>query len=159
MAYYKYGRVQYAFPVESISRKLTLRRNTASDKISVATEDGKVKLDKEVSRYIGTGVRSKKVNGIGIVKENYVFVRFNKRSTSLSQEEQASQTYFGNASKLSTKWRKDLTTITTIMQVYNNGYSRKGVESLGKTLRQFVFNVALEVLMDGGTIDSAWPNA
>lgn len=154
MAQPKYGRIAFAFPVESVSRKMTLRKNTAS---SHARVGGGVSIAKEIARYMGAGVRTKNVNDVGIVKNNYFFVRFNARTTQVTADEQNVRTWFGQASKLAARWRKDLTSLADQLNSYKNHLPRKGVISYGMTAQQFRFNVAYEVIMDGGTVESAWP--
>ena len=157
MAEPKYGRIAFAFPVESVSRKLTLRRNTASSTMKVGEGAGRTTIEKEISRYMGSGVRTIRRNDIGVVKKNYFFVRFNARTTPITPDEQQVRTLFSKASKLAARWQQDLASLADQQNAYNNHLPRKGVTSYGMSVRQFRFNVACRVLEDGGTVDSAWP--
>lgn len=154
MAEPKYGKIAFAFPVESISRKMTLRKNTASSQFKVATG---VSVEKEVARYMGAGVRTNVLNDVGVVKKNYFFVRFNKRSSAVTADEQVHRQLFGNASKLAARWKNDLTSLADQQNAYQNHLPRKGVTSYGMSGYKFRFLVAMAVLEDGGTVDSAWP--
>lgn len=154
MAHPKYGRIAFAFPVESVSRKMTLRKNTAS---STARVGGVTSITKEIARYMGAGVRTKSVNDLGVVKSNYLFVRFNKRTTPVTADEQNVRQWFGKASKLAARWRQDLTSLADQLNAYKNHLPRKGVTSYGMTAQQFRFKVAYEVIVDGGTVESPWP--
>lgn len=147
-------KITFAFPVESVSRKMTLRKNTASTTQKVAQG---VAIPKEVARYMGAGVRSNVLNDVGVVKKNYFFVRFNQRSTPVTADEQAQRSYFGNASKMAARWKQDLTSIADQLNAFKNHLPRKGVTSYGMSYYKFRFRVAMAVLDDGGTVDSPWP--
>lgn len=151
--------IQFSYPVESINRKMTLRRNTASDKTTISVNGASVSIDKPVSRYMGSGERKVYRNGLGYVHTNYLFVRFNERGTTVTADELALRMTFGNASKLATRWKKDLSTVSTSLQVYQAKGSRKGVSSVGQSYNGWMFKVAYAVIEDGGTVESEFPQA
>lgn len=153
-------KITFAFPVESVSRKMTLRKNTASSQMRVSTGgNSSVSISKEIARYMGAGVRTQSRNDVGVVKKNYFFVRFNARTTPVTTDEQAARTLFANASRLAARWKQDLTSIADQLNAYKNHLPRKGVTSYGMTPYEFRFKVAYAVIEDGGTVDSAWPTA
>ena len=151
--------IQFSYPVESINRKMTLRRNTASDQTMVYANGQSVGVEKPVSRYMGSGERKIYRNGLGYVSTNYLFVRFNKRGTAVSADEIAARGTFGNASKLATRWKKDMATVSTSLDVYNAKGSRKGCSSIGQSYAGWMFQVAYAVIADGGTTASEFPAA
>lgn len=154
MAEPKYGKIAFAFPIESVSRKLTLRKNTASTMLNVG---GGHTITKEIARYMGAGVRTNWLNDVGAVKKNFFFVRLNARTSAVTADELAMRTLFGNASKLSARWQQDLASIADQKNAFDNHLPRKGVTSYGMSARQFRFKVAIAVLEDGGTTESPWP--
>lgn len=149
-------KITFAFPVESVSRKMTLRKNTASSLLNVGNG---LHVEKEIARYMGAGVRTTPVNDVGVVKKNYFFVRFNKRTSAVTADEQYQRALFGNASKLAARWKQDLASIADQLNAFKNHLPRKGVTSYGMSYYKFRFHVAMAVLEDGGTVDSAWPTA
>lgn len=148
------NKIQFAFPVESVSRKMTLRKNTASSTVRVAAD---VSVEKPVARYMGAGVTKRYHNDIGYIEKNYMFVRFNKRGTAPTADEIAVRNYFSQASKLCAAWRNDVSSLADQKAAFDNHLSRKGVVSYGMTAYQFRFKVAYAVIMDGGTPSSPWP--
>lgn len=151
--------IQFSYPVESINRKMTLRRNTASNGTTVYNNGTTVRVEKPISRYMGSGERKIYRNGLGYISTNYLFVRFNKRGSDVKANEVVLRTDFGNASKLSARWKKDMATAATALQVFQNKGSRKGVSSVGLSYAGWMFQVAYAVIQDGGTTSSEFPAA
>lgn len=144
--------IKFQFPVESINRKLTLRKNTASPTMKVSTESGtRVALEKPISRYFGSGTRKRNVKGVGTMYTNYVFIRFNARSTAVSSDETLARNRFGFCVTRAQKLRKDLSQIAAIVADYNGGATVEGVSPYGKTLYQYVLNVCI-VQYDNGEV-------
>lgn len=157
MAEPKYGRITFAFPIESVSRKLTLRKNTASSQMRVSTGTASVSISKQIARYMGAGVRTNVLNDVGNVKKNYFFVRMNARTSAVTADEIAQRTLFGSACKMVARWKQDLSAVADVLNSFKNHLPRKGVTSYGMSLRKFMFNVAIAVLDDGGNVSSPWP--
>lgn len=158
-------KIQFTFPVESVHRKLTLRANTASDTTSVSTDAGKVTLLKPVARYFGAGVRTIKPKGIEPIKTNYVFIRFNKRSTPVSSDETLARMRFGFCVTRAQKLRKSLSLIAYITKDYNDGAVVENVSPYGKTFYSYVLNVCI-AQYDSGEVDNTsaagynqWPGS
>lgn len=158
-------KIQFTFPVESIHRKLTLRANTASDTTRVSTETGKLDIEKPVARYFGAGVRTIKPKGIEPIKTNYVFIRFNKRSTPASSDELIARQRFGFCVTRAQKLRKNLSLIVYITKDYNNGAVVENVSPYGKTFYHYVLGVCF-AQFDSGEVDNTsaagynqWPGS
>ena len=158
--------IKFQFPVESINRKLTLKKNTASSTMKVSTSSGsRVSLSKPVSRYFGSGTRKSSVKGVGNVYTNYLFVRFNPRSTPVSSDETLARSRFGFCVTRTQKLRKQLSQIATIVSNYNGGAIVEGVTPYGKTLYQYILNVCFHQF-DSGEVDQTsaagylvWPGS
>lgn len=145
--------IKYAYFVESVSRKFTLRKNKCSQNNSYGN------FTAEPARFMGGAVRHNTRFGYGAEQKNYMFLRFNPRTTPVTGDERTLRNYFALASKLANKWRKDLTTIGTIMQAWedpSNG-SAQGVHKSGYTFRGWLFAVGYAVAANGGSEASAWP--
>lgn len=145
--------IKYAYFVENVSRKFTLRKNKCSQKNTYG------KFTAEPTRYMGGAVRNNSRFGYGAEQKNYMFLRFNPRSTAVTQEENLLRTQFGTASKLARAWKKDLSIVVTLMNAWSdptNG-SAKGVHKLGYTFPGWIFAVAYAVVQDGGSATSQWP--
>lgn len=156
----KKSNVQYSYPLEKVSRKLTLRKNTASDKLRLAIKgEDPITLEKDIARYMGTMKRTYLIKGVGAVERDYLFIRFNKRSTALSAEERAAQTLFGNCAKLRAHWKYSVEDAVKASQAWQDNRTIQGVSPYGKTFTQWTFLVAAAVLDAGGTITSPFPNA
>lgn len=134
--------IKFQFPVESINRKFTLKRNTASSTMKVTTESGtRVFVEKPISRYFGSGTRKRVLKGVGPVYSNYLFVRFNQRSTAVSSDETLARKRFGFCATRAQKLRKELSQIPTINANYNDGVTVKNVSPYGMTIYQYILNV------------------
>lgn len=142
-------RIEYAYPIESMSRKMTLRRNTASDLTIVKSGEYPVMIKKEVARYFGGGVRETFIKGLGAVKKNYVFIRFNKRNSEPSTDELAARTAFGTAAQVVNAWRKNIAQFSKIKTAWDANATVKGYNPIGHTLHQWLFLIALALIGAG----------
>lgn len=142
-------RIEYAYPIESMSRKMTLRRNTASDETTVKSGELPVIIKKEVSRYFGGGVRESFIKGLGTVKKNYVFIRFNKRNSEPSADELSARATFGNAAQVVQGWRKNLAQATKIKDAWDNNATVHDLNPVGHTLYQWLFLIAYAMIEAG----------
>lgn len=145
--------IKYAYFVENVSRKFTLRKNKCSQNNTFG------EFTAEPTRYMGGAVRNNKRFGYGLEQKNYMFLRFNPRSTAVSGEERVLRNTFSTASKLANAWKKDLSIVATLITAWNdssNG-SAKGVHKLGYTFAGWLFAVAYAVVQDGGSATSPWP--
>lgn len=159
----KRATIQFVFPVESVNRKMTLRKNTASSQVRYGEGASRVSLQKQVSRYMGAGTRSITRKGVGTEFSNYFFCRFNKRSTAVTSDEILMRNRFGFIATWVQATRKNLSIITQVIASYNNQTTIQGINPVGKTLYQFIFLVR-STQYDGGvttTTDPAynqWPS-
>lgn len=146
--------IKYAYFVEEVSRKFTLRKNKCSQSNTYGT------FTADPARYMGGAVRKNPRFGYGLEKKNYMFLRFNPRSTAVTSDERAMQTTFATAAALRKTWLKSLQTVAEIKgdwDAIDNG-SCSGVHKLGYTFRGWVFAVAYKVVEGGGTASSQWPD-
>lgn len=145
--------IKYAYFVDNVSRKFTLRKNKCSQSNTFG------QFTAEPTRYMGGAVRNNSRFGYGMEQKNYMFLRFNPRSTAVSSDERLLQTQFGTAAKLRNAWKKDLSIVATIANAWadpTNG-SAKGIHKLGYTFYGWLFAVAYAVVSDGGSESSPWP--
>lgn len=145
--------IKYAYFVESVSRKFTLRKNTCSMPKQVGT------YTTEPARYMGGSVRNAVRFGVGLVQKNVMFLRFNPRSTAVSADETAARQAFSSASKAAAAWAKDLSQIariTTAWKDASNGTAH-GVAKAGYTFRGWLFAVAFSYAIEGDTIPAQFP--
>lgn len=145
--------IKYAYFVDNVSRKFTLRKNTCSPSKTVGP------YDTEPMRYMGGAVRQDARFGIGLVQKNFMFLRFNPRSSAVSSDETLARLAFGTASKLAKAWKANLTTmqaITTAWKADDNG-TASGVAKKGYTFFGWIFAVAYQVVQGGGSASSEWP--
>lgn len=145
--------IKYAYFVENVSRKFTLRKNKCSQKNTYG------KYTAEPTRYMGGAVRNNPRFGYGLEQKNYMFLRFNPRSTPVTSDEHQLRTQFATAAKLRNAWKKDLSIVATLVQAWSdpsNG-SAKGIHKLGYTFSGWLFAVAYAVVGDGGSASSPWP--
>lgn len=151
--------IKFQFPVESINRKLTLKKNTASNTMKVSTESGtRVSVAKPVSRYFGSGTRKSLRKGVGAVYTNYLFIRFNPRSTAVSSDETLARQRFGFCTTRTQKLRKALSQIAAIAASYNNGATVENVSPYGMTLYQYILNVCLAQYDNNEVTTTTSPN-
>lgn len=145
--------IKYAYFVENVSRKFTLRKNKCSQKNTYGN------FTAEPTRYMGGAVRNNSRFGYGMEQKNYMFLRFNPRSTPVTSDERQHQTLFATAAKLRNAWKKNLSTVAVLVQAWSdpsNG-TAKGIHKLGYTFNGWLFAVAYAVVGDGGSETSQWP--
>lgn len=145
--------IKYAYFVENVSRKFTLRKNKCSQGNTYGN------FTAEPTRYMGGAVRQNSRFGYGNENKNYMFLRFNPRSTPVTSDERVLQTQFSTAAKLRKAWKRDLSVVATLLQAWSdpsNG-SAKGIHKLGYTFNGWLFAVAYAVAGDGGSESSPWP--
>lgn len=158
--------IKFQFPVESINRKLTLKKNTASSQMKVSTESGtRVVVAKPISRYFGSGTRKRNVKGVGTLYTNYLFIRFNERSTGVTADEILARNRFGFCVTRTQKLRKNITAAVQAAASYNGGAIVEGVSPYGMTFYQYMLNVCL-IQYDNGEVTTTtdpdylvWPGA
>lgn len=145
--------IKYAYFVENVSRKFTLRKNKCSQDNTYGI------FTTEPTRYMGGAVRQNSRFGYGLEQKNYMFLRFNPRSTAVSSDERQLRTQFATAVALRKAWKGNLQTVAQLVAAWGdqtNG-SAKGVHKLGYTFNGWLFAVAYAVVGDGGSAASEWP--
>ena len=145
--------IKYAYFVDNVSRKFTLRKNKCSQINTFGT------FTAEPTRYMGGAVRKNSRFGYGVDNKNYMFLRFNPRTSPVSSDERTQRNNFGVAAKLRKNWKASLQTAALLVEAWSdptNG-SAKGVHKLGYTFDGWLFAVAVKVAADGGTASSPWP--
>lgn len=149
-----------AYPIESVSRKFALRRETAGEKSVTDAGDGSKSVEIPSTKFMGGMVRTRKVmTGTGKIEQfsqQLLFVKKYGRSTSLNADEQRNRNYFAKASEGASHIMKDLMQISYVQQqwmnalndpnVHPNGVSRKGYGNI----RDWVFAVQYAGLKDQG---------
>lgn len=153
---YQKSSINYAYFVEDVSRKFTLRKNKCTTKALGVT-------DVEPVRYMGGAVRTNlrfDTKAVTPVKINYMFLRFNPRSSGPSSAEIQQRQAFSSSVRAASAWLKDLAAIPNILTDWkeqSNG-SIKGVAKRGYTMRGWLVAVAYAFLADGQEIPSAYPH-
>ena len=145
--------IKYAYFVDNVSRKFTLRKNKCSQSNSYGN------FTAEPTRYMGGAVRKNSRFGYGLENKNYMFLRFNPRSTAVTADERALRTQFSAAVALRKAWKGNLQTVALLVAAWQdqtNG-SAKGIHKLGYTFNGWLFAVAYAVIADGGSASSEWP--
>lgn len=149
-----------AYPIESVSRKFALRRETAGEKSVSDAGDGSKSVNIPSTKFMGGMVRYRKVmTGIGKIEQfpqQLLFVKKYGRSTGLNTDEVRNRNYFAKASAGAAHIMKDLMQISYVQQqfslalndpnIHPNGVSRKGYESI----RDWVFAVQYAGIKDQG---------
>lgn len=134
--------------VESVSRKWVRRVDTCSEKTN---QQGQ----KYTISYFGSGVRTKKFNGVSI-PQNYVFFRKNARTTPITADELDVRRNFSDASKWAKQAVTSLSVLTTNQQKYMQSNDEhktcKGVWAGDYGFRGFCFAVAMAMLGNGETL-------
>lgn len=145
--------IKYAYFVENVSRKFTLRKNTCSQNNQFGN------FVAEPARYMGGAVRQNSRFGYGREQKNFMFLRFHPRSTAVSSDERLMRTQFATAAALRKKWKGNLQTVAQLVAAWGdhtNG-SAQGVHKLGYTFNGWLFAVAYAVVGAGGSAASEWP--
>ena len=144
------GTMGVAYPIESINRKLALRRETAGSKTyNSGTNDHSVVMPG--AKYVGGFTRSYSVvTGSGkreTIKVQYLNVRKFSRSTPVTTAEINQRNIFRTVSQALVDLMEDLTQVTTIQQkwlaaIADSSKRMNGVSAVGyATIRQWVFAV------------------
>lgn len=145
--------IKYAYFVDNVSRKFTLRKNTCSQLKTVGP------YTTEPIRYMGGSVRNTTRFGVGLVQKNVMFLRFNPRTSAVSSDELLTRQAFGAASRGAAAWAKDLSQIASITAAWkdtSNG-SANGVHKAGYTLRGWLFAVAFSYAILGESVPAQFP--
>ena len=146
-------KIKYAYFVESVSRKFTLVKNKCSKNNTYGT------FTAEPARYMGGGVRRNSRFGYGLEEKNYMFLRFNPRTSAFDTGELEHQQNFGVAAKLRKAWKANLATAAAMASAWkdpSNG-TANGIAKQGYTANGWFFAVALSVVQGGGDESSPWP--
>lgn len=147
------NKIQYAYFVDHVSRKFTLVKNKCSQNNQYG------KFVATPAKYMGGAVRQNSRFGYGIEKKNYMFLRFNPRTSAASSDETLARQAFGLSSQAAVRWAKDLSQIATIVAAWkepSNG-SANGVHKNGYTLRGWLFAVAYSYAIEQETIPTQFP--
>lgn len=145
--------IKYAYFVDNVSRKFTLRKNKCSQNNTYG------KFTAQPTRYMGGAVRQNSRFGYGLEQKNFMFLRFNPRSTAVTSDERQIRTQFATAVALRKAWKGNLQTVALLVDAWadtTNG-SAKGIHKLGYTFNGWLFAVAYAVVGDGGSAASPWP--
>ena len=152
---YQKPSINYAYFVEDVSRKFTLKKNKCSNKTL-----GTVAL--EPARYMGGAVRNnKRFDTVSTtpVKKNYMFLRFNPRTSTASADELALRLAFTRAAKLREYWKTTLVEGQKAVQAWNessNG-SASGVHKKGYTYLGWLFAVAYALVSEDPSTTQSFP--
>ena len=136
-----------AYPIESVSRKFALRRETAGEKSVSDAGDGSKSVEIPSTKFMGGMVRMRRVmTGVGKIEQfpqQLLFVKKYGRSTGLNTDEVRNRNYYlMQISYVQQQWMKALND----PNVHPNGVSRKGYGSI----RDWVFAVQYAGLKDQG---------
>ncbi len=153
----KLSNVQLAFAVEGISRKLALRRETCIEKsVNVGSLGGVQDAMKIPGHtYMGIVSRMRNVNGIGQVRQNFLFIRKSMVAAPLTSEQIDQRANFS----FGVKWVKDawtdLNAITQNQMRYKaarEDFSKtiEGVSAYGyKNMRGWMSAIAIRLKAAG----------
>lgn len=155
--------LQLAYPIESVSRKFALRRETAGEKSVSNAGDGSKSVTIPSTKFMGGMVHYRRVmTGIGKIEQfpqQLLFVKKYGRSTGLSTDEIRYRNIFADVSAGVAHIMKDLMQISYVQQqwmnalndpkVHPNGVSRKGYEKI----RDWVFAVQYAGRKDSADYD------
>lgn len=149
----KLSNVQLAFAVEGISRKLALRRETCIEKAvnvgGLRNTPDQMKIPGHT--YMGIVSRMRNVNGIGQVRQNFLFIRKSMVAAPLTSEQLDQRAYFGAGVKWVKDAWSDLNAITQNQQRYKaarEDFSKtiEGVSAYGyKNMRGWMSAIAIRL--------------
>lgn len=143
--------------VEGISRKIALRRETCIEKKVNVGDIQEIKNELKIpgTAYMGVVSRLRNVNGVGQVRQNYLFIRKSTAALPPTSEQLDQRAAF----QLGLKWVKDawsdLSAITTNQLRYNEAredYSKKiaGVSAYGyQNMRGWMSAIAIRLKAAG----------
>lgn len=151
-----------AYPIESINRKLALRREVAGTK-TIEKGNASHSVELPATKFMGGMVRTRKVrngkNGIDTVQTQYLFIKKYGRSTALSADEVHNRNLFTAVSGGVAHILKDLSQLTRVQMAFisasndstiaYNGVYTKGYSSI----RDWVFAVQYAGLKDNDQYD------
>lgn len=139
--------ILFDYPVESINRKMALRKDTCSDKnygnaIIVAPKP-----------WMGACTRERFYAGAGVVKTNFMVVRKNARSTPPSSEELVARSNFTAVRAWVRDANRDMSAITVNQQKWfaaKADFSKRiqGVSANGRSYYSWMFKIAYEIFVD-----------
>lgn len=149
----KLSNVQLAFAVEGISRKLALRRETCIEKSVNKGGLGDVTKATVIPghTYMGVVSRMRNVNGIGQVRQNFLFIRKSMAAVPLTSEQVDQRAYFGAGIKWVKAAWSDLNAITQNQMRYKaarEDFSKtiEGVSAYGyKNMRGWMSAIAIRL--------------
>lgn len=140
-----------AYPIESVSRKFALRRETAGEKSVSNAGDGSKSVEIPSTKFMGGMVRYRKVmTGIGKIEQfpqQCLFVKKYGRSTNVTTDEVKARNLFSTVSAGVAVIMKDLMQISFIQQSWDRAltdksYKPNGVSRIGyDSIRNWVFAV------------------
>lgn len=143
--------LELAYPIESVSRKFALRRETAGDKSVSNAGNGTKSVNIPSTKFMGGMVRYRKVmTGIDKVEQfpqQLLFVKKYGRSSALKTDEIAARNLFSIVSAGVAVIMKDLMQISFVQQSWDRAltdknYKPNGVSRIGYgTIRDWVFAV------------------
>ena len=125
MAVEKLSNIGYAYPVESISRKFALRKETVNTKSWRGN-----KYVKPINAFMGGSVHSVRVDGT-LINVNRLFIRKNSGQHALSQNEIQVRNNFTAAAQWVNAAMKDLSALTSNQLKWREGL-RTGYPMKGK---------------------------
>ena len=142
--------MQVAYPIESISRKLALRREVAGEK-TIEKGDATHSVTLPATKFMGGMVRTRKVrngkNGVDTIQTQYLFIKKYKGQPEINADYIQRRNNFTAASKGVAHILSDLSQISRVQMAYisatndstiaYNGVYTKGYSSL----RDWVFAV------------------
>ena len=142
--------ISYMPVVEHISRKFALRNETVS--LKPYKSSGNVQ---RTSGYMGAGVRYKVVDGAKRLT-NYIFMRKNPRTSSLTAKELAARANFIACQEWVKAAMEDLSVYTDnqikYQECFKGGKTIKHISAKNYGFRGFMFAVAMEIRKSGGTL-------
>lgn len=149
----KLSNVQLAFAVEGISRKLALRRETCIEKNVNVGGLGGVQDTMKIPghTYMGVVSRMRNVNGIGQVRQNFLFIRKSMVAAPLTSEQIDQRAYFAAGIKWVKEAWSDLNAITDNQLRYKaarEDFSKtiEGVSAYGyKNIRGWMSAIAIRL--------------
>lgn len=144
----KLSNIGYAYPVEHVSRKFALRKETVDAK---PYRNGL--YVKPIQAFMGGSVQKVRVDGT-LVDVNRLFIRKNSGAHALSQNEIAARNNFTEAAQWVNAAMSDLSALTSNQQKWREGlrtgYPMKGVKATNYTyMRGFMRAVAIKMLVNG----------
>ena len=146
-----------AYPIESINRKLALRREVAGTK-TIEKGDATHSVELPATKFMGGMVRTRKVcngkNGVDTIQTQYLFVKKYKGQPEINADYIKRRNTFTAVSQGVAHILKDLSQITTVQMAFisarnDSTIAYNGVHTKGySSLRDWVFAVQYAGLKD-----------